>query len=102
MAIIRYNLTSNVNGTVPSYITDGGYFKNPADDTRIGVGSGGGTTIANKADLITYVLSIHANYPLKKSVDVALGEVTHVDQVNRTNAEVTTMVNNWCTARSIS
>ena len=102
MAIIRYNLTSNVNGTVPSYITDGGYFKNPADDTRIGVGSGGGTTIANKADLITYVLSIHANYPFKKSVDVALGEATHVDKVNRTNAEVTTMVNNWCTARSIS
>ena len=97
MAIIRYNLTSNVNGTVPSYITDGGYFKNIADDTRIGIGSGGGTTIANKADLITYVLSIHANYPFKKSVDA-----THVDKVNRTDSEVTTLVNNWCTARSIS
>ena len=99
MAIIRY---SKDNGNIPSYISDGGYFRNPANSELIGIGSGGGTTIAIKADLITYVLSIHANYPLKKSVDVALGEVTHVDQVNRTNAEVTTMVNNWCTARSIS
>jgi|TARA_Y100000310_G_scaffold306209_1_gene347104 hypothetical protein len=97
MAIIRYNLTSNVNGTTPSYITDGGYFKNRADDTRIGVGSGGGTTIANKADLITYVLSIHANYPFKKWADDS-----HVNQENKTDSEVTAIVNNWCTARGIS
>ena len=94
MAIIRY---SKDNGNIPSYISDGGYFGNPANGELIGIGSGGGTTIANKADLITYVLSIHANYPFKKSVDA-----THVDKVNRTNAEVTTLVNNWCTARSIS
>ena len=97
MAIIRYNLTSNVNGTTPSYITDGGYFKNRADDTRIGVGSGGGTTIANKADLITYVLSIHSNHPFTSNK-----EGTTVTPSTLNTSEVTAIVNSWCTDRSIS
>ncbi len=92
MAVIRYTLDS---GSIPDYISDGGYFLNPADDTMIGIGSGGGTTIASKADLNTYVLSVHASYPIKKS-DI-LSNVSDM-----TNAEVTTLVNNWCTARGIS
>ena len=38
MAIIRYTLDS---GSVPSYISDGGYFGNPANNDLIGIGSGG-------------------------------------------------------------
>ena len=94
MAIIRY---TKDNGNVPSYISDGGYFRNPSNSELIGIGSGGGTTIANKADLITYVLSIHANYPFKKWADDS-----HVNQENKTDSEVTAIVNNWCTARGIS
>ena len=97
MAIIKYNLTSEVNGTAPNYITDGGYFLNRADDTMIGIGSGGGTTIASKADLITYVLSIHASYPFKKWADD-----DHVNQESKTDSELTTDINTWCTARGIS
>ena len=56
------------------------------------IGSGGGTTIASKADLNTYVLSIHASNPYIK-VD------TSYNSSNMTNAEVTTLVNDWCTNR---
>ena len=92
MAIIKY---TKDNGTIPSYISDGGYFGNPANGELIGIGSGGGTTIASKADLNTYVLSIHASYPIKKS-----DTLSNISDM--TNAEVTTLVNNWCTARGIS
>ena len=94
MAIIRYTLDS---GSVPSYISDGGYFGNPANNDLIGIGSGGGTTIANKADLITYVLSIHGNYPF-----TSVPEGTTVTPRTLNTSEVTAIVNNWCTARSIS
>ena len=94
MAIIRY---SKDNGNIPSYISDGGYFANPANDELIGIGSGGGTTIASKADLITYVLSIHSSYPYKSCPDWT----TETPRTLNTS-EVTTMVNNWCTARGIS
>ena len=92
MAIIRY---SKDNGNIPSYISDGGYFANPANDELIGIGSGGGTTLS-KADLITRVLSVHGSRPRTNiTYDGA-----HVS--NKTNAEVTTEVNAWCTARGIS
>lgn len=93
MAIIRYTLDS---GSVPSYISDGGYFGNPANNDLIGIGSGGGTTIANKADLITYVLSIHGNYPFTSQPDKTKSSTT------LNTSEVTAIVNNWCTARGIS
>ena len=93
MAIIQYTL---VNGTAPSYITDGGYFKNPSDNTLIGIGSGGGTTLS-KADLITRVLSVHGSHP-RANINSEGG----VYVSNKTNAEVTADVNAWCTARGIS
>ena len=92
MAIIQYTL---VNGTAPNYITDGGHFLNPSDNTLIGIGSGGGTTLS-KADLITRVLSVHGSHP-RSNIN---SEGVHVS--NKTNAEVTTEVNAWCTARGIS
>ena len=94
MAVIRYSLDS---GSVPSYISDGGYFKNRADNTMIGIGSGGGTTIASKADLITHVLSVHSSYPFKSCPDWTTETPSTLN-----TSEVTTLVNNWCTARSIS
>ena len=93
MAVIRYTLDS---GSVPSYISDGGHFYNPADNTIIGIGSGGGTTIASKADLNTYVLSLHASNTFRKTTD-NVGTIADM-----TDSEVTAIVNNWCTARGIS
>ena len=94
MAIIRYTLDS---GSVPSYISDGGYFGNPANNDLIGIGSGGGTTIANKADLITHVLSIHSSYPFKSCHDWTTETPSTLN-----TSEVTAMVNAWCTKKGIS
>ena len=93
MAIIQYSLDS---GRIPSYISDGGYFWNTSDNTLIGIGSGGGTTLS-KADLTTRVLSMHASLPMKLLGGSPLSEIR-----NLTNAEVTTEVNAWCTVRGIS
>jgi hypothetical protein len=93
MAIIQYTL---VNGTAPNYITDGGYFLNPSDNTLIGIGSGGGTTLS-KADLTTRVLSMHASLPWKLD-----GGSPPSETRNLTNDEVTAQINTWCTARGIS
>jgi hypothetical protein len=94
MAIIKY---TKDNGNIPSYISDGGYFGNPANGELIGIGSGGGTTIASKADLITHVLSVHSGYPFKSHPDW-----TSVTPSILNTSEVTAMVNNWCTLKSIS
>ena len=60
MAIIKYS--NNSSGQIPSYITDGGYFYDARDDTYIGIGSGGGTTLT-KAELVTRMQSFSALYP---------------------------------------
>jgi hypothetical protein len=92
MAVIRYPL---VDRTTPSYITDGGYFLNDSDGTRIGIGSGGGTELS-KSELITYVLALHGSVPFVKNLG-------HVEtRGDMTDAEVTTMVNTWCSDRGIS
>ena len=94
MAIIRYQLDS---GSIPSYIGDGGYFDNGT--YRIGIGSGGGTVLS-KSELLSYVLSHHASSPYR--IPDPSGILTAQTTPAMTNAEVTTMVNNWCTARGIS
>ena len=94
MAIIRY---AKDNGNVPSYISDGGYFRNPSNSELIGIGSGGGTTIASKADLITHVLSIHSSYPFKSCHDWTTETPSTLN-----TSEVTAMVNAWCTKKGIS
>ena len=94
MAIIRYQLES---GSIPSYISDGGYFDNGT--YRIGIGSGGGTVLS-KSELLSYVLSHHASSPYR--IPDPSGNLTVADTSPMTNAEVTTLVNNWCTARGIS
>ena len=94
MAIIRYQLDS---GSIPSYISDGGYFDNGT--YRIGIGSGGGTVLS-KSELLSYVLSHHASSPYH--IPNSSGNLTAQTTPAMTNAEVTTMVNNWCIARGIS
>ena len=92
MAIIRYTLD---NKRIPGYISDGGYWGDVDDSTLVGVGSGGGTTMS-QADLITRVLNIHGRYPfIEYDSSSPTGRT-------RTTDEVTTMVNEWCTARGIS
>ena len=89
MAIIKYQLDS---GRTPAYISDGGYFVIGND--HIGIGSGGGTELS-KSELLSYVLAGHASTPQVK-------EPFAVTSPTMTNAEVTTQVNDWCTARGIS
>ena len=94
MAIIRYQLDS---GSIPSYITDGGWFPNsPSTNYLIGIGSGGGTEMT-KSELLDYVLAQHASTPYK-----TVNEYQPELKTSMTNAEVTTLVNDWCTARGIS
>ena len=92
MAIIRYTLESSGK---PDYISDGGYWGDVDDDTLIGVGSGGGTTLS-QADLITRVLNIHGRYPfIEYDSSSPTGRT-------RTTDEVTAMVNDWCSAKGVS
>ena len=95
MAIIRYQLDS---GSIPSYISDGGYFSNGT--YIIGIGSGGGTVLS-KSELLSYVLSHHASSPYRMPNGTS-DEIPIASMSAMTNAEVTTLVNNWCTARGIS
>ena len=94
MAIIKYNL---VNRQKPSYITDGGYFHDPRDDTFIGIGSGGGTELT-KAELVTRAQAFsHVTCELNDAGDDDFSTARAV-----TSAEYETQVNDWCTARGIS
>ena len=91
MAIIKY--TSSINEITssappPSGISDGGHFYDADNNLAIGVGTGGGTEIT-KAQLITYVVSLDIVKPADS-------------ETRATNAEKTTMANDWCTAKGIS
>ena len=106
MAIIKYSLD---NGSIPSYISDGGYFLNDSevdasgnvtytgDSTRVGIGSGGGTELT-KAQLLNHVLTIHGQRPWYdrsgESEDAPLGRAY-------TNDEITAQVNAWCTLKGV-
>ena len=89
MAIIKYQL---VNRTIPSYITDSGLFHH--GDDFIGIGSGGGTELS-KSELHTLIMTWHNNYVFKHPNSAR-------EIVAMTDAEVTTMVNDWCTEKGIS
>ena len=108
MAVIKYTLDSS---TTPAYITDGGYFRNPSDDTLIGIGSGGGTELT-KAELVTRVQSFSALYPKSFTFDalndagegLPLGYRQHIDTSTIrpfTDAEYETQVNDWCTSKGL-
>jgi hypothetical protein len=91
MAIIKYQLDT---GRIPAYITDGGYF--PVGNDLIGIGSGGGTVLS-KSELLSYVMADHNSSTYQK-----IASVMPTRQADMSDSEVTTMVNNWCTAKGIS
>ena len=101
---IRYSL---VDGTVPNYISDGGYFKNSVDQSLIGlayadtypsVTTEGSIAKLTRSELLNYVLANHANKSYTKQ-PLDLGNSVEVDM---NDAEVTALVTAWCTERSIS
>ena len=94
MAIIKYTLNS---GTTPSYISDGGYFVHPTDRTYVGVGSGGGTELS-KTELKTYAKTLPDVWYL--GFDSSGLNVTTSRAY--TDAELESLVDEWCSNRGIS
>ena len=91
MAIIKYDSSIGEvakSASAPSGISDGGYFFDFDTNIAIGIGTGGGTELT-KAELITYVVSLDINKPPNS-------------ETLATNAEKTTMANDWCTQKGIS
>ena len=83
--------------TIPSYITDGGYWMNPdGSEKMIGVGLEDSipndATIFTLAELQARQRAIHANYPMKVS--------SQFNADNMTDDEVDAFVKEWFDARS--
>ena len=93
MAVIKYTLDSS---TPPAYITDGGYFRNPSDDTFIGIGSGGGTELT-KAEIITRQKTLNNKYLEFNDEEEIIDTLRDM-----TDAEIESKINNWYTAKGIS
>jgi len=67
------------------------------DDTFVTIGLGGGTEIT-KAELLTRALGIHAKYPFLIPIDPPQPSPLR----DRTEAEVETLVDDWCTEKNAS
>ena len=97
MAIIRYTLDS---GQRPSYISDGGFFYDPANETYIGIGSGGGTELT--------IAQLKAHALTAKDNDSGMGLITFNadgslnEARDYTNSEIEGFVDDWCTQKGIS
>ena len=102
MAIIKYTL---VNGQAPSGLSSSGDFHSPVDETYIGVGSGVGTEISID-ELKTRLKSIKSVKDIRhREWDNEIRALASLEPtVDRaaTDAEIETMVDDWCTARGIS
>lgn len=102
MAVVEYKLhVINNQGhmVTPPWIQDGGQWHNPADNTMVGwipaeadrqYWVPDNITTLTKAELNTRMLAIHAARPFDKG-DAMLEE----DRTAMTDAEVTTMSNDW-------
>ena len=85
--------------TIPSYITDGGYWSNPdGSEKMIGIGVEGSIpdslTTFTLAELQARQRAIHAEYPMKKEAHRVL------DYGDMTDDEVDSAVKEWVDARS--
>ena len=104
MTIVEYKLDpqdkprSYHPKTIPSYITDGGYWLNPdGSEKMIGVGKEGSipdsVTTFTLEELQTRQLAIHAKYPMK------VGKKPYPSDDDMTNDEVNAAVKAWVDAR---
>ena len=111
MTIVEYILDpqdkprSYNSKTIPSYITDGGYWMNPdGSEKMIGVGLEGSipdvVTTFTLAELQARQRAIHAEYPMKGSIiQDGMRLWYHYDADDLTDDEVDTLVKAWVDAR---
>ena len=96
--IVKYQLVLEGDRIcAPSWVLDGGYFKNPDNLTLVGTAQNDNIpdTIVRltRQQLIDCVLGIHALHPMPKIIP-NIGEIFVM-----TDAEVTAMVEAWCDER---
>ena len=91
MAVAEYTL---VGGSTPDWISDGGYWINPANKKMVGVGVDGSipdnTTTFTLAELQSRQRTIHSNYPMVKGEQA---EGMTIDEVNA-------VIKEWVDTRS--
>jgi len=103
MTIIEYILDpqdkprSYYPKTLPSYVTDGGYWMNPdGSEKMIGIGLDGSIpdtiTTFTLEELQARQRAIHAQSPMRLSTDI--------DAIDMTDDEVNAVVKDWVDARS--
>ncbi len=84
--------------TIPDFVDDGGYWGNPDTHKMIGVGVEGsipdGIETFTLAELQSRQLAIHAQHPMKKTVNIFL------DDDDMTVDEVNAAVKSWWDERS--
>ena len=99
--IIEYKLDAGPQGmTIPNWVKDGGYYRDPDNFTMVGWTNDSPrefkvpetVTVLDKAALTTRVLNIHDRHPLQK-------EDSEGDPVNMTTDEVTAEVSTWYDSR---
>lgn len=95
--IIEYKLDAGPHGmTIPAWVKDGGYYRDPDNFTMVGWTNDAPrefkvpetVTVLDKAALTTRVLNIHGRYPMQK-------EDSEGNPVNMTTDEVTAEVSTW-------
>ena len=88
------------DGKAPSWMEDGGYYKDPANNKFIGYSTVNEASIPNtatkytKSEMVTKVLDIHSRYPVS-----VVGNEDVITAL--TTAQVTDQVNAWCSARGL-
>lgn len=95
--IIEYKLDAGPHGmTIPNWVKDGGYYRDPDNFTMVGWTNDAPrefkvpetVTVLDKAALTTRVLNIHGRYPMQK-------KDSEGNPVNMTTDEVTAEVSTW-------
>ena len=71
------------------------------DNTFVSIGLGGGTEIT-KAELMTRALDIHKRHPFQIITESEEGSDNPPTITDRTDTEVETMINDWCTEKNVS
>lgn len=97
--IIEYMLIREMDvKRAPSWVEDGGYFKDPDNKVMIGWSPDFAdrdyyvpdtVTTYDRAGLMGYVMGVHSRYPMQKTDE-------NGESVDMTEAEIQSMVNAWC------